>query len=171
MSDPAVERMLDENPLIAFSAFSHSQVEILRDLATRLLAELDRSIAPGEVDGQGFQRAYAMFWLWVLGAYEVVRTMSQARSCFSERFASEVTGFKKRIAKLRMPFAKQEYTGRKRPTIGEASVSGIDCATCDFTFTVERQTFSVRRTVAEFTAIFDGVTRRDIIRNHRYSYE
>jgi len=171
MSDPVVERMLDENPLIAFSAFSHSQVEILRDLARRLLAELDRSIAPGQVDGQGFQRAYAMFWLWVLGAYEVVRTMSQARSCFSERLGSEVTDFKKRIAKLRIPFAKQEYAGRKKPIVSEASVSGIDCTARDFTFTVEGQTVSMRRTIAEFTVLFDSITRRDIIRDHRCSYE
>jgi len=166
-----VERMFNENPLIAFSAFSHSQVEILRDLSTRLLAELDRSVAPGQVDGEGFQRAYAMFWLWILGTYEVVRTMSQARSCFSERFASEVTDFKKRIAKLRMPFAKQEYAGRNEPIVGETSVSGIDCAARDFTFTIEGQTFSMRQTIAEFRALFDSVTRRDIILDHRRRYE
>jgi hypothetical protein len=26
-----------------------------------------------------------LFWLWTLGAYEIVRTMCQAQSCFSER--------------------------------------------------------------------------------------
>jgi len=74
MSEPIVERMLNENPLIAFSPFTHGQVEMLRDLGNHLFAELDRTIGVGEVDGPGFQRAYAMFWLWVLGAYEVART-------------------------------------------------------------------------------------------------
>ena len=97
--------------------------------------------------------------------------MSQARSCFSERLASEVTDFKKRIAKLRIPFAKQEYAGRKKPIVSEASVSGIDCTARDFTFTVEGQTVSMRRTIAEFTVLFDSITRRDIIRDHRCSYE
>src|SRR6266478_2222182 len=171
MSDPLVERMFNENPLIAFSPFTHGQVEILRDLSTRLFAELDRAIDAGEVDGQGFQRAYAMFWLWVLGAYEVTRTMSQARSCFSEQLASRVTEFKKRIAKLRMPFAKQEYAGRKQPIGGEASVSGIDCDARDFTFAIEQQLFSVRGTVAEFLAVFDSIKREDILLDHRRSYD
>ena len=74
MSEPIVERMLNENPLIAFSPFTHGQVEMLRDLGNHLFAELDRTIGVGEVDGPRFQRAYAMFWLWVLRAYEVART-------------------------------------------------------------------------------------------------
>ena len=171
MNEPIVERMLDENPLIAFSPFTHGQVEILRDLATRLFAELDRTIGAGQVDGQGFQRCYAMFWLWVLGAYEVTRTMSQARSCFSEQLASRITEFKKRIAKLRMPFAKQEYAGRKQPIGAEPSVSGIDCDARDFSFAVEQQLFSVRETIAEFLAVFDGIKRDDILRDHRRSYD
>ena len=169
-----IEAMLEENPLVAFSPYTHSQVEILSQLGASLLAELDAAIREKQIDGQRFNRAYAMFWLWVLGAYEVTRTMVQARSCFSGAFAERVATLKKRIAKLRMPFAKQEYAGgnrcTSRPISGEASVTGIDCEARDFLFAVGEERFSVRALVLDFTALFKRVKRSDVLKDHREAY-
>ena len=69
---------------------------------------MDKMLAQeGIVDGD-FNLAYGRIWLWILGAYEVVRTMCQARICFSEEYLAKLTTFKTAMADIRIPFAKQE---------------------------------------------------------------
>src|SRR5258706_8916923 len=111
-----IDQLYRENPLLEFSVYTHMQVEITRRLGSEVLDTLDMAIAPPAVegattttDGAALNRAYAQFWLWVLAAYEVVRTMSQARGCFSVPLAGRLLEFKRHIAGLRIPFAKQEY--------------------------------------------------------------
>lgn len=53
-------------------------------------------------------------WFWTLGAYEVVRTMSQAKKCFSESAMIRINETKKHFARARMPAAKMEPERKKR---------------------------------------------------------
>lgn len=170
-----IEQMLQQDPLIAFSVYTAIQVHTLNVLAREIFELLDSSMTAGSVDGQGFNRAYGMFWLWVLGAYEVTRTMCQAKSCFSPKLATKLHELKNRLSKLRIPFAKQEYAGSHSgtgtPIKGEASIYGLDTSRKDLTFEVKGTVLSVRDLVGAFESIFRSIKRQDILQDHRRSYD
>ncbi len=99
MSDEKlVDKMLNENPLIAFSVYTHIQVEIVRDLGRQILEILDNAFKPGVAEGNSVNRSYGLFWLWILGSYEVTRTMTQADSCFSNALMAKLKSFKKQVS-------------------------------------------------------------------------
>ena len=127
-----IEEMHNKNPLTVFSVYTDIQSRIVRGLGQEILASLEVGITPEDGTGKGvvcsgevIDRCYGQFWLWILGAYEVVRTMSQAEQCFSPRVVIELKGLKKRLAILRMPFAKQELRGKPIPVRTEPSIYGI----------------------------------------------
>ena len=175
-----IERMLDENPLLVFSCYTHGQKEILDELGAEIVALLDNGILAREdgrvvVDGRFFKQAYGKFWLWVLGAYEMVRTMDQAKSCFTQSLAGEINQLKKQLSLLRMPFAKQELAGKrqgKRQPVGaEPSVAGVDHAAKDFKYRVGDQILTMRGMIAEFGNVFAGVNRANVVADHRTAYK
>ncbi len=163
----AVERRYMENPLLAFSFYTQLQTDVTRRLGQDVLAALDEAIGREEVDATTLNRAYGQFWLWVLAAYEVTRTMSQAKRCFREAIAEKVVAFKRRIAGIRIPFAKQEYPGGGDVAIGaEASIAGIDSKKRDMTFVVRGVAFSARSLMTEFDALIRGIERGDVLHRH-----
>jgi hypothetical protein len=164
------EKMLNENPLLAFSVYTHIQVEIVRDLGRQILEILDNAFEPSVVGENSVNRAYGLFWLWVLGSYEITRTMSQAESCFSNALIVKLRSFKKSVSILRMPFAKQEYPNKKRPIQAEASIYGIDTETGDLKFEVRGKVVSMRSVVNEFESLFSSISRADILQRHELSY-
>jgi hypothetical protein len=80
-----IERFLYEKPLVIFSVYTTIQVDIINGIGNEILSDLDKIACEGRVSST---RLYGQFWLWVLGAYEVVRTMTNAMTgasnCFSE---------------------------------------------------------------------------------------
>ncbi len=159
--------MYMEHPLLAFSFYTHVQCEITRRLGHELLTSLETAIAPDSVDATVLDRAYGQFWLWVLGAYEITRTMSHAEACFSPAVAKNVLDFKRRITRLRIPFAKQEYAGRETVLLGaDASISGIDRQKRDMTFNVRGDVFSARGLVADFDALISSIKPADVLHRH-----
>jgi hypothetical protein len=70
-------------------------------------------------------------WLWTLGAYEVVRTMCQAKSCFSDRTMDQLTHLKKTLSAVRMPAAKMEKAGERVSVTSNRSPAGWDVANRD----------------------------------------
>lgn len=169
-----IDQLYRENPLLAFSVYTHLQVDITRRLGAEVLATLDTAITPPTVeggatkaDGATINRAYGQFWLWVLAAYEVVRTMSQAAGCFSEPLAARLLEFKRHIAGLRIPFAKQEYArGSDQPIGSEASIAGIKGTPRDMSFEVQGVGYSVRELVSEFDNLIQGVRPDDVLHRH-----
>jgi hypothetical protein len=169
-NDNLVENMLNENPLIGFSVYTHLQVEIVRNLGRQILEILDNAFEPGIADGNSVNRAYGMFWLWVLGSYEIIRTMTQSESCFSKSLVAKLRNLKKKVSILRMPFAKQEYPNKKQPIEAEASVYGVDTQTGDLKFEVKGKVLSMRALIDEFESLFDSINRTDILQRHERSY-
>ena len=165
-----IDRMLDQEPLILFSFYTTGQVRTLQHVGKELFSLLDSTIAPASIDGESFNRAYGLFWLWVLGAYEVTRTMCQAKSCFSTELSARLTALKKRLSVLRMPFAKQEYQGERAPIKGEASVAGVDTIRKDLTFEIQGVVVSTRDLVRDFESVFASITRGDIFGSHSSAY-
>ncbi len=43
------------------------------------------------ISAKEFQRAHGLFWLWVLGAYELIRTMDEAKVRFSQNAQGVMT--------------------------------------------------------------------------------
>lgn len=162
--------MLDQNPLIRFSVYTHIQVCTLSTLGREILALLNSSIAEGSADPQASNRAYGMFWLWLLGAYEVTRTMCQAKSCFTAELSTKLIALKKPLSKLRMPFAKQEYKGENSPIATEASISAVDTIGKDFKFKINGTVLSVRDLIGAFESVFGNIKREDVLNHHRDSY-
>jgi hypothetical protein len=167
-TNDTLAEMFKQAPLIRFSVYSHGQVQIIQSLSTELIQLLDSSITKQEIDGQNFHRIYGLFWLWVLGAYETTRTMSEYSVCFSDRLNTEITSFKRRISVLRMPFAKLQFQGGdKRPINGEASVYGIDLEKKDLSFKVGGTVESVRTLLAEFERFTQQIEPADVLHDLR----
>jgi hypothetical protein len=150
-----VLEILEEDPLLAFSIYTHVQVKFLEQTATRIEAVLEEGIQGTHIQGGCFNEAYGLFWLWVLGAYEVVRTMSQHGDCFDSDLRSRILEIKRYLKRLRMPFAKQELPrwNRKegiKPIWGELSVTDVDTANKDLRFRMEGHDLTARAALKEF---------------------
>ncbi len=122
-------------------------------------------------DANTINNVYGLFWLWTLGAYEVVRTMTQARSSFSATVHEKLLNYKHKISKIRIPFAKQEYQGKKRPIFNEASIHGMNGTKGDMSFQVEGTEYSTRSLMEEFRTLMSSINRSDIIHRHQESYK
>lgn len=175
--DDPVEKMLTENPLIGFSVYTHIQSKTLQTLRQEIIQCFEAGMytlsGDGEtpcVDGELVNRAYGLFWLWVLGAFEIVRTMCQAEQCFSSRVIGDLKDIKRRLALLRMPFAKQELAGKSVPVGAEPSIYRIVGSPPDFWYQVSGQEFSVRQLLDEFAIVLSKINRSDVLANHRTSY-
>ncbi len=67
----------NDNPLWRFSPYMWGRVKVLLDLHSQILQDLDKGFGT-LMDADLIGRAEAFLWLWLLGAYEMVRTMCQA---------------------------------------------------------------------------------------------
>jgi hypothetical protein len=157
-------------PLVYFSLYTHLQVLAIQQLAVCIRTDLDKSISGAGVDGTGYIEVYSNTWLWVIGAYEITRTMCEAKVCFSNGLHARLTELKKELAVIRMPFAKQELRGCKTPISGEASPTGVDVDSKDVIYTIEGKRISVRALLSCFDTVFGGITRSDILKSHQESF-
>ncbi|WP_172328335.1 hypothetical protein [Mangrovicoccus sp. HB161399] len=113
-------------PLNLFSLYTAQQAEYLALVGTEI-SELSSSWGDGAlIDGEELVRCTGLFWLWVLGAYEVLRTMDQNAECFATGLQQRIKAEKQIIAQIRMPFAKQELNRRGGPVYAELSVTGFE---------------------------------------------
>ena len=159
------DQILAENPLINFSVYTNSQVELLIKLEGNI-----NKIIPNGKDGQILNDIYGSFWLWTLGAYEVVRTMAKAKSCFKPEVHERLICYKRKIAKIRIPFTKQEYQGKNKPIFNEASMSGMDIETGNMSFTIDNVKYSSKALMKEFRELMKSITSSDINQSHKDSY-
>ena len=165
-SSHIIDQYLAERPLMDFSVYTNIQIEILDKMETTIVDMFNN-----RKDAYVIMDIYGSFWLWTLGAYEIVRTMAQAKSCFSIKVNKRVLHYKRKIAKIRVPFAKQEYQGKNRPIFNEASISGMDIKKGDMFFTVEGVEYSIRTLMKEFRDLMASIKGSDIIQRHEDSYK
>ncbi len=159
-----LNKMLRENPLINFSIYSQIQVNVLRDVGNKIKDLLDKALEKeGKIENPDFQKCYGLFWLWVLGAFEVTRTMESNKECFSPAKWKKIKDFKVKLIKIRAPFAKQQYAGKKESVKTELSVSGFDFATKDMYFKIEGKKYFIRPLIQEFDDLIDSIKISDII--------
>jgi hypothetical protein len=110
-------------------------------------------------------------WLWTLGTYEVVRTMCQAKSCFSPRVLEGLAQLKKILSAVRMPAAKMEKPGRKAPVTSDRSPSRVDVPNGDLLVNDPSEPdVSARFVLKEFGRVFSSITKDDVLGRHEESY-
>ena len=167
-SDQVFEDFLDRNPLAVFSVYTHLQVKVLTDLGANIVGALDQSFGDGSlVDSEGINEVYGLFWLWVVGAFEVVRTMAGAGGCFNDSVGIDLKDLKKRLVHLRAPFAKQQLAGKSVIIGSEASIAGIDPEQRDISYQVSGNLVSVRATIDQFNRVLGGIRREHILKDLR----
>lgn len=110
LRDP--EQLVERDPLQTFSFYLSGRVQVLCAIADEIVENLEKGFPAKGIYFESFFRADSLMWLWLFGAYEVVRTMDQAKQCFSERFAEDLCVLKKELAEARMPAAKMEERGK-----------------------------------------------------------
>ncbi|WP_299555475.1 hypothetical protein [uncultured Tateyamaria sp.] len=128
MVTSALSDILEENPLLGFSIYTSTQVQALGRKAVEL-KEIAASWGPDESGSlviHDFTDYYDNFWFWVLGAFEVIRTLDQHSDCFREKKMEELREIKRELKRVRIPFAKQELANNGRPIFAELSVIGFD---------------------------------------------
>ena len=168
MSD-IVDEMYRKKPFIKFSIYTQIQIEQLKMLSDEIQGILERNKVGGIIVDS--HRSYGLFWLWVLGAYEVIRTMDEHKQCFSEPLRQKVGGLKEELAKVRIPFAKQQFArkkGYKDRAIGsEPSVVGFGEENKDLLFEIEGNSVSCRNMLKQFNDFIQSVNHEEVLRDLR----
>lgn len=171
VEDSEVDRILAENPLMAFSIYTEGQVQSLRLLRNELSA-IYFFTSSGELNPNPNPVRYLQFfWFWVLGAYEVLRTMDQASTCFTEPLREKIGQAKRRISKLRVPFAKQELAGEPTRRRGEperstkfyAENSALVHSKKGFGYRVGGEMFYSEVEMKDFFELIDSIQLSDIL--------
>jgi hypothetical protein len=170
--NPTWEQMVQRDPLIAFSWYLSGRKNVLLAIADEIIENLDRAFSGTVVAGGRVERAESLMWLWTLGAYEVVRTMCQAKNCFSERASIELTQLKKTLSMVRMPAAKMEKPGKKAPVTSNRSPAGWDVASRDLLVSdpESKPDVSARFILKEFSRVFSAMMPDDVLALHDTSY-
>ncbi len=170
--NPTWEQIVEHDPLIAFSFYLSGRKNVLFTIADEIIENLDEAFAETGIDGDRLERAESLMWLWTLGAYEIVRTMCQAKNCFSQRAFDELVSLKKTLSTVRMPAAKMEKPGKRVPVTSNRSPAGLDVSNRDFLINDPESTpdISARRILTEFGRVISSITKNDILGRHEDSY-
>ena len=169
--NPTWEELVTSDPLIALSWYLSGRKSCVLELGREILADVDNAFSGSVTDGGQLERAEMLTWFWMLGAYEVIRTMCQARNCFSPHLSAELNSLKKELAQARMPAAKMEAPGRKRPIPSNRSPVDWNQANRDLLIGDPTTTLiSARHLVTRFESVITGITPSDIVARHEDSY-
>jgi hypothetical protein len=170
--NPTWEQMVEREPLIAFSWYLSGRKNVLLNVAEEIIENLDRAFSGSVVDGGRLDRAESLLWLWTLGAYEIVRTMCQARSCFSVRALDNLARLKRTLTAIRMPAAKMEKPRQNAPVTSNRSPAGLNIPNRDLLVgDPESPSISARYVLNEFRRVFAAITADDVLAHHAASYE
>lgn len=163
-----IEDFYDRDPILRFSVYTAIQIDILRSISKEI-GEISDGWIRSEDGGlilEGYNRYYGLFWLWVLGAYEVVRTMKQHSDCFQPALAARIKATEDILSQIRVPFAKQELKKRKDENVvgvtHENSVASINKAH-GFGFEIRGVMYYSNDIIEDTFKLFDEVNRVDII--------
>lgn len=142
-----MDELYKQKPLLVFSVYTQVQADFL----VKLGKELDKKLQSYNNVISGFGDTYGHFWLWLLGAYEVIRTLAQHTDSVDPDFVEELNELKRYLAEVRMPFAKQQYRGRGGKIGPDLSVVSIQQ---DLEFVIGGKSFSARTVIDRVVTFF-----------------
>jgi len=106
--------LIPGKPLTKYSVATQLQYEYLISEKDEIEVLLEGTFKnKGEIQASMFLKCNGKIWIWTLGAYELVRTMDESRSCFTSNYHERIHELKLYLAKIRVPFAKQEKRGKR----------------------------------------------------------
>ena len=173
-----VDDIIRERPLTRFSLYTHLQSEVVRKLGRDLLDRFNCD--PGVWNNSlTIPETYGSFWLWVIGAFEIVRTMTQRGNSqpFDDATLAHLDSLKSQLELVRIPFTKQELpkvkgVSQKKnlPVGGEPSIAGIGQYPPDMVFSVNGRQISARQLIHRFEDTFSAIRAENVLADHRANY-
>lgn len=162
------------SPLLAFSIYLSGRNQVLLALATEITEKLDACVS-NSVSPEPRARASDLMWLWTLGAYEVTRTICQARECFSERFYRDVARLKLDLEQVRVPNTKMEKIkyDRKAPAIpipSNRDPDAWDDKNQDLLVGDPANVVSARSLLSSYAGVMSSLTIEDVRMSHEDSF-
>ena len=169
--NPSEKEMLEREPLMAFSFYLSGRNNLLLSLLDEIIERLNSGFSSGAVNkNSSIQDASDQMWLWTFGAYEVVRTISQANECFSETFNEKIAKLKKNLSIGRMPASKLEKPGKKIPISSNRSPDGWDFENKDLLIGDPENPISARFLLGLYEEVMNSLTLLDVKKGHSESY-
>ena len=176
-STAALLEMSTPRPLTRFSSYLSGRNDVLLAISAEIIAHLD-ACGPDEGAARSRSRARAsdLMWLWTLGAYEVSRTMCQARACFSARSHRALSDLRLALERVRVPNTKMERLkyDRKSPGVPVRSDRAPEVWADehrDILIGDPADLVSARRLLAMYAQVLAALTAEDILMKHEDSYE
>ena len=152
------EKFLEENPLVRKSLQSQMQYKFLIECGENTNELIEKSFLEDSIDGVFLNKAYWQIWLWVLGAYEFSRTLCDFENIYGENFKKEINDLKQELAYLRMPFAKQEYRGKKNTNASKSTyISNFNNEDLDYEFDVNGKIITFKGLYYNFKKVFEKI--------------
>lgn len=168
--------MTGASPLTAFSSYLDGRHQVLLSVAAEILGHLD-ACGAGEAVAPSASRARAsdLMWLWTLGAYEVARTMCQARACFSARFFAAISDLKFDLERVRVPSTKMERIKYNRrdpaiPVSSDRAPDSWDERNRDLRVGDPADSASARRLLGDYARVMASLTVDDVLLRHEASF-
>jgi hypothetical protein len=175
--NPTEEERLRQEPLIAFSFYLSGRNNVLLSVSDEIIETLDKGFTNNPIhgiDGGLIEHASTLMWFWTLGAYEVIRTMCQAKECFSENFYKKISELKNDLAKVRIPSSKMEKKkdkkGKKIPVGSNRSPDGWDITNKDLLIGDPGDPISGRMLLEKYDTVLSSLTIDDIKARHEHAY-
>ncbi|NII28110.1 hypothetical protein HB364_23710 [Pseudoflavitalea sp. X16] len=169
--NPTQEERLEREPLLAFSFYLSGKNNILLSLSDTIIEQLNEGFKdPRNLNINLIGEASTSFWFWSLGAYEVVRTISQAKDCFSTTFLDKINILKKQLSIVRMPSAKMEEQGRKKPVNSNRSPDDWNIESKDLLVGSPDNPLSARELIELYDQTLCSLTPSDVVKRHDESY-
>ncbi len=167
-SDPGYRDIILRWPLFAFSFDTGMQVARLARMETRLtniartwVKTPDGRIIHDHDDYVDF------FWFWLLGAYEVTRVMKQHQECFHSSLRPMIVDVNVKLAKLRIPMAKQELRGKSGSLVNPEVSAGRVRVGMIYEF--DGDEFDSQLLVGEIGLFLGGITFDDILKSMHWT--
>jgi len=170
--NPSEEDLLVRDPLMAFSFYLSGRNNILLNTGDEIIELLNEGFTGKSIiKGDKIQQAETLMWFWILGAYEVIRTMCQARQCFSADFYRKISSLKKDLGEVRMPASKMEKQGKQVPVSSNRSPSGWEVEHKDLLVNdPSDKAFSAQALIGGYDLIISSLTVKDVLKKHSESY-
>ena len=167
--NPTEEEMLNREPLLNYSFYLSSKNILLLNTIDTILENLDMGFSESSTNGDFISDASILTWFWTLGAYEIVRTMSETKDCFSKRINTKLNHLKTILAKARMPSSKMEKKGKKIAVNSNRSFVHWDVKNKDLLIGDPDDPVSARYMFKYYDNTLSSITINDVIKKHELS--
>jgi hypothetical protein len=169
--NPTEAEELNRETLLKFSFYLSSRVIQLLSLGEEIEGKLEVGLSEEIIDGRALGKSGVLAWLWVLGAYELVRTMCQPQDAFSSEAHSRLVTLKRRLEIVRMPDAKMEPKGRNHPANSNRCPPHWDTANKDIILgDFDSGTDRFRLLLRDLDEVMASITIDDVLLHHQETY-